>query len=79
VRPSHEVRAPRECAAKVIELLSKKCEDEGVGVGGLGIRGQLCPLDIFQIGHFVDLAIVVRCLSQCRTLGICHTHTGVNR
>ena len=23
MRPSHEVRAPRECAAKVIELLSK--------------------------------------------------------
>ena len=36
--------------------LVEKVEDERVGVGGLGIGGQLCALDVFELRHFVHLS-----------------------
>jgi hypothetical protein len=35
--------------------LVEEVKDERVGVGGLGIGGQLCALDVFEIRHFVHL------------------------
>ena len=35
--------------------LVEEVEDERVGVRGLGIGGQLCALDVFELRHFVHL------------------------
>lgn len=51
--------------------LVEKGKDEGVGMGGLGMPRQLCPLDVLQIRHFVHL--------DTEPLVICHAHTSVNR